>query len=104
MVIDVREEVPPELEKLECQGVWAIGKVGEAEGDGDAVTGGLGAMNGGGCGLKGGGKEILVGVSMVKGEMMVRYRCKAAGLVRSADGLEAMVRNDAIVLCWFGCR
>ncbi len=56
MVIDGREEVPPKLEKSECQGVGSVGKVGEAEGDGDAVTGGLGAVNGNGCGLKGGGK------------------------------------------------
>ncbi len=56
MVIDGREEVPPKLEKLECQEVGSVGKVREAEGDGDAVTVGLPAMDGGGCGLKGGGK------------------------------------------------
>ncbi len=56
MVINGREKVPPELEELECQEVGSVGKVGEAEGDGDAVAVGLCAMDGGGCGLKGGGK------------------------------------------------
>ncbi len=57
MVIDGREEVPPKLEILECQGVRAIGEVGEVKRDGDAMPRGLGAVDGGGCGLEGGGKR-----------------------------------------------
>ncbi len=56
MVIDGREEVPPKLEELECQGVGSVGEVGEVEGDRDAMPRGLGAVDGGGCWLKGGGE------------------------------------------------
>ncbi len=55
-MIDGGEEVPPKLDKLESVVVRAIGKVGEVEGDRDALPVGLPAMNGGGCGLKRGGK------------------------------------------------
>ncbi len=55
-MIDGREEVPPELGKLESVVVGSIGKVGEVEGDRDAVPRGLGAVDGGGCWLKGGGE------------------------------------------------
>ncbi len=56
VVINGREEVLPKLDKLESLVVGSVGKVREVEGDGDAVTVGLVAMNGDGCGLKGGGK------------------------------------------------
>ncbi len=56
IALDGRDEVPPELGKLESAVVGSIGKVGEVEGDGDAMTVGLVAMDGGGSGVKGGGK------------------------------------------------
>ncbi len=56
VVINGREEVPSELDKLESVVVGSLGKVGEVEGDGDVMTGGLPAMYGGGHGLKRGGK------------------------------------------------
>ncbi len=51
-----RVEGLPKLNILKCKGVISNGNVREVEGDGDVVTGWLGAMNGGGCGLKRGGK------------------------------------------------
>ncbi len=56
VVINGREEVPPKLDKLESLAVVSVGKVGEVEGNGDAVTLGLSAMNGGERVLKRGDK------------------------------------------------
>ncbi len=47
------------MAKLESVVIGSVGKVGEVEGDGDAVTVRLPAMDGGGRGVKGGGKGNL---------------------------------------------
>ena len=52
-----------------------------------------------GVGWRGEVKAILVGASMVKGEAMVRYQCEAAGLPRSSEASEAMVRRCVVVPC-----
>ncbi len=41
----------------------------------------------------------MVGASMVKGEMMVRYQCEAVGLARGAESVEGIVRQEACLRC-----
>ncbi len=45
---------------------------------------------------RGEANAILVGASMVKGEITVQYQCKAVGLARSSEASEAMVRNELL--------
>ncbi len=59
----------------------------------------------------------MVGASIVKGEMKVQYRCEAAGVGRSTEELEGIVRRDVylgvkrvvvVIFCcgearWCGC-
>ncbi len=89
VVIKGREEVPPNLDKLESLAVVSMGKVGEVEGDGDAMPFGLSAMDGGGRGLKRGGKGDFGwcinseggddGAVPVQGSWTVPDHCKCGG-------------------------
>ncbi len=59
VIIDGREEGPPKLDELESVAGDSVRKVGKVEGDGDIATVGMSAMDGGGRGLKRGGKGSL---------------------------------------------
>ncbi len=48
-----------------------------------------------GVGGSGEAKATWVGALIVKGEMTVRYQCEAAGLSKSAEALEGMVRKES---------
>ncbi len=89
----------PKLGKLECQVVGSIGEVGEVEGDVDAMTGGLGPMNGGGRGLKRGGKGNWGWCNNGKGGVDGAVQCEAAGLARSVERVEGLVRQEVYLGC-----